>query len=318
MVTVSADARWTTARVVSHSSLEDDEGEMRVDAFRVDLSVMESGGGSGHGCQGETGYGGGGKSYCKVGELVRLSLRVMNLSEGTRNLMLMMAKEEEVEEEMRLMPMVEEDVRRDIGRPLPPRRARSAPISPTGESTDDTPDIPHLGERRKTVGTDTTGPPPPPPPPVHNPVVVSEVPPLPPPTYPTPPNDDRGRGDRYYYKNRRSINTPVVSEVNGYTFGVLGLDGDDDGTVRYSRDHELLAVDTALLLGEVKGQNSIEAELRFVPLREGTLDVPNLRLYDNCTERWYDCVHSLQIVSVNGSGVDADVNADGNSGENKQ
>ena len=37
----------------------------------------------------------------------------------------------------------------------------------------------------------------------------------------------------------------------------------------HHRDHELLAVDAALLLGEVKGQHSIEAELRFfVPLRE--------------------------------------------------
>ena len=69
-------------------------------------------------------------------------------------------------------------------------------------------------------------------------------------------------------KENHSFNTAVVSEVNGYTFGVWGLSGDDDGTTRHHRDHELLAVDAALLLGEVKGQHSIEAELRFVPLRE--------------------------------------------------
>ena len=65
----------------------------------------------------------------------------------------------------------------------------------------------------------------------------------------------------------------------------------------HHRDHELLAVDAALLLGEVKGQHSIEAELRFVPLREGTLDVPNLKLYDKTRSKWYNCVHTLKIVA---------------------
>ena len=100
-------------------------------------------------------------------------------------------------------------------------------------------------------------------------------------------------------KLHQSVNTAVVSEVNGYTFGVWGLAGDDDGTTRHNRDHELLAVDAALLLGEVKGQHSIEAELRFVPLREGTLDVPNLKLYDKLSEKWYNCVHMLKIVASN-------------------
>ena len=98
-------------------------------------------------------------------------------------------------------------------------------------------------------------------------------------------------------KENHRFNTAVVSEVNGYTFGVWGLSGDDDGTTRHHRDHELLAVDAALLLGEVKGQHSIEAELRFVPLREGTLDVPNLKLYDKRGMKWYNCVHTLKIVA---------------------
>ena len=102
-------------------------------------------------------------------------------------------------------------------------------------------------------------------------------------------------------KENHSFNTAVVSEVNGYTFGVWGLSGDDDGTTRHHRDHELLAVDAALLLGEVKGQHSIEAELRFVPLREGTLPVPNLKLYDKRGMKWYNCVHTLKIVARQGN-----------------
>ena len=104
--------------------------------------------------------------------------------------------------------------------------------------------------------------------------------------------------DEASQKENQLFSTAVVSEVNGYTFGVWGLSGDDDGTTRHHRDHELLAVDAALLLGEVKGQHSIEAELRFVPLREGTLDVPNLKLYDKRGGKWYNCVHTLKIVAA--------------------
>ena len=101
-------------------------------------------------------------------------------------------------------------------------------------------------------------------------------------------------------KENHRFNTAVVSEVNGYTFGVWGLTGDDDGTTRHHRDHELLAVDAALLLGEVKGQHSIETELRFVPLKEGTLDVPNLKLYDKRGKKWYNANHTLKIVAKEG------------------
>ena len=97
---------------------------------------------------------------------------------------------------------------------------------------------------------------------------------------------------------QNTVNNAVVYEVSGYTFGCWGLSGDDDGTMRYTRDHDLLAVDAALLLGEVKGQLAIESELRFVPLREGTLSVPNLKLYDKMEAKWYDCYHTLKIISV--------------------
>lgn len=94
-----------------------------------------------------------------------------------------------------------------------------------------------------------------------------------------------------------AVNTAVVSEVSGYTFGVWGISGEDDGTVRLNRDDELLAVDAALLLGEVMGQHAVDAELRFVPLREGSLRVPNWKLYDRLAGEWYTCSHNLGMVA---------------------
>jgi hypothetical protein len=176
---VSSDAQWTSGRVAIEPS----------DAFRVDMSVKEN--------------------SCLVGAPVVVSLRVQNLSKETRDLMLLMAKDDEK------------------------KTPTSTPMTAT----------------------------------------------------PT---------------NRQSslASTAVVSEVNGYTFGVWGLSAGDDGTIRHSRDQELLAVDAALLLGEVKGQHSVDAELRFVPLREGTLDVPNLKLYDKREGKWYNCIHKLKIIAA--------------------
>lgn len=93
------------------------------------------------------------------------------------------------------------------------------------------------------------------------------------------------------------VNSAVVSEVNGYTFGVWGISGEDDGTIRLNRDQKLLAIDGALLLGEVMGQHAVDAQLRFVPLREGKLKVPNWKLYDKSTGKWYTCAHNLSMVA---------------------
>jgi len=95
-----------------------------------------------------------------------------------------------------------------------------------------------------------------------------------------------------------SVNTAVVTESDGYTFGVWGISGDDDVTVRLNRDNDLLAIDTALVLGEVQGQHAVDAELRFVPLRLGRLKVPNWKLYDKAANRWYSCTHDLNIVAI--------------------
>jgi hypothetical protein len=95
-----------------------------------------------------------------------------------------------------------------------------------------------------------------------------------------------------------SVNSAVVSEADGYTFGVWGISEDDDGTVQLNRDYELLAIDAALVLGEVEGQHAVDASLRLAPLKLGRLKVPNWKLYDKFTGKWYHCVHNLSIVAV--------------------
>ena len=49
---------------------------------------------------------------------------------------------------------------------------------------------------------------------------------------------------------------PAVSQANGYTFGVWGLSGDENisSDVNSNDEQDLIAVDAALKLGEVKGQ----------------------------------------------------------------
>jgi hypothetical protein len=89
-----------------------------------------------------------------------------------------------------------------------------------------------------------------------------------------------------------------VYEVNNYSFSAGGVGESDDGTIRHSQDHDLLTIDEALLLGEVQSQMSIEAEMRFVALRDGMLNVPDFKLYDRIHEKWYNCPHNLKIVAM--------------------
>jgi len=206
---MTSQVHYTTSRIVSDMS----------DAFRMDMSLLDA--------------------RYKVGAPLIVNVRVMNMSHQDRDLMLLMAKDEDKSRMTMLYP------NRNMTNKEP------YPSSGGGSS--------HVSRHSHT-----------------------SHPPTPTPAAPT----------------QHSVNTAVVSEVNGYTFGVWGLAGDDDGTTRHNRDHELLAVDAALLLGEVKGQHTMDAELRFVPLREGTLDVPNLRLYDKLSQKWYSCVHMLKIVAA--------------------
>lgn len=84
----------------------------------------------------------------------------------------------------------------------------------------------------------------------------------------------------------------VVSEKGGYKFGLWGMPSNSG--LEY--DQALLAVDAALLLGEVKGQSSTRAKLRVIPLQEGTLSIPNFKLVDSRTGKRYNCIHKLQAV----------------------
>lgn len=95
-----------------------------------------------------------------------------------------------------------------------------------------------------------------------------------------------------------SEHEPVVSDVNGHTFGVWGLSG-DESVPSSLNDGELLAVDAAIMLGEVKGLQSVAAEIRFVPLREGPLRVPDFKIYDKKEGKWYSCAHKLCVVATN-------------------
>lgn len=97
---------------------------------------------------------------------------------------------------------------------------------------------------------------------------------------------------------RKTTNDAVVYEVNNYSFSAGGVGESDDGTIRHSQDHDLLTIDEALLLGEVQSQMSIEAEMRFVALRDGMLNVPDFKLYDRIHEKWYNCPHNLKIVAM--------------------
>ena len=196
VVVVSADAAWETGRIAVEPA----------NAFRIDMSLDDS--------------------SCYVGAPLVVTLKVLNLGTETRDLMLLIAKDDE-------------------------SRSHST----------------HKGTGIQSPRSSISG--------------------------------SNAAALQLQSPKANTVNAAVVAESGGYVFGVWGLSGDDDGTTRHNRDHELLAVDAALLIGEVKGQHSVDAELRFVPLREGTLDVPNLKLYDKIEGKWYNCNHMLKIVAAN-------------------
>jgi hypothetical protein len=59
---------------------------------------------------------------------------------------------------------------------------------------------------------------------------------------------------------------------------------------------ELLAMDTSIFLEELHGHASTKAMLRLMPLRRGTLAIPNFQLVDSRAGKRYYCDHRLQVV----------------------
>jgi hypothetical protein len=67
---------------------------------------------------------------------------------------------------------------------------------------------------------------------------------------------------------KASSNSVVVTEKDGYKFGVWGLSSDSGARdIPDQRERELLTMDTALLLGELKGQTSTKVTLRMIPCK---------------------------------------------------
>lgn len=89
---------------------------------------------------------------------------------------------------------------------------------------------------------------------------------------------------------------PAMAEVGGYSFGAWGLT-DNGGDITQGKDDNILAIDAARLLGDILPQQIGEAELRFVPLREGISDIPSFKIYDMVHGKFYDCSHTLQILA---------------------
>jgi hypothetical protein len=71
--------------------------------------------------------------------------------------------------------------------------------------------------------------------------------------------------------------------------------------VHLNQNFDLLAIDSALMLGRLQGQHAMGAKLRFVSLRLGLLQeqaVPNWKLYEIGANRWCTCTHNLSVVAA--------------------
>lgn len=104
-------------------------------------------------------------------------------------------------------------------------------------------------------------------------------------------------GDSDREERAKKLKNAAVSEKNGQKFGVWGL-ADDGNSLQLppDSDRELLTVDVALVVGELKGNSSKNAELRFIPLKEGTISIPNLKIVDRRRGKWYKAVHNFKLV----------------------
>ena len=96
--------------------------------------------------------------------------------------------------------------------------------------------------------------------------------------------------------SRETGQTAAISSKGGHKFGVWGL-LNNGFAMSNDGERELLAVDLALLVGDVNAGAVTRAEVRFVALAEGALRIPNFRLVDRRKGKWYAAVHNLQVVA---------------------
>jgi hypothetical protein len=81
----------------------------------------------------------------------------------------------------------------------------------------------------------------------------------------------------------------VSSDCEGLQFGI--------GSPEVGLIHqELLAMDTSIFIEELHAHASTKAMFRIMPLRQGTLTIPNFQLLDRRAGKRYHCDHRLQVV----------------------
>jgi hypothetical protein len=85
-----------------------------------------------------------------------------------------------------------------------------------------------------------------------------------------------------------------VSEKDGYKFSVRGLSLVESTYAASRTDTDLITVDVAYLVGFVGGQSTADAVLRFIPLRQGSVSIPNIQVVDRKSGKSYTCLHKLR------------------------
>lgn len=110
-------------------------------------------------------------------------------------------------------------------------------------------------------------------------------------------------GDGFEISLRLDETVPKVGRLFAVHVNVRNLSGAprdillnvcmDDGDGK-GPPNDLLFLDDGYLMGIVGGDCTGEASLRFIPLREGCLTVPNLELFDRKSGQKYACYHRLR------------------------
>lgn len=83
------------------------------------------------------------------------------------------------------------------------------------------------------------------------------------------------------------------SQAAAKDFCILSLN-DLEGSCNGPND--LLEVDDALPLGEIRSRESTQAEMRFIALNPGTHQLPQFEIRDGDSSRSFKCVHNVQAV----------------------